>query len=513
MKAIAVLRVSTVSQQIDDQKAELVRFAKDNGYDEKDLVYVEAIGASAVKLDKKYMEMAKRIKDTILEGGVDCVFAWEISRLGRNEVILMDFKEFFIKHRVQFICKNPYLKLLNEDGTVNGGTELAFSLFATMAKQEAQENKARFKRAKSAMLKKGQYIGGNIRRFGYKIVDGTFVEDEEEGRVVKMIYDLYSTGQYSTYTLSQELGERGIVADDRKIAKILSSVAYVGDEVSESGMHYPPIISRELFEKCRVIREGNKLQMKRGERIVLGAKLVKSPVCGATCTSNSRHYVCCQHYRGGCPNGFALRQEVVHDLLWRIAHMLHLEYLMNLDENKKEEYKKELEVVDKKLVEAERKMGDFTAKKERIVESYMDGLIDKKNRDLRLSKLQDDVRVHQEVISSLQAKRRAIAGMLEGSKKDTVESFLASLENMDTESMFDIIHQHIESLTATSISYGERDKRTHRPNAVLITVTSVYGHDYKYLYFPKYYKKHNLYIHNGKEWVGDRITPVQHTSK
>ena len=159
MKAIAVLRVSTQSQQIDDQREELYEYIKSMGYDE--IIPVEAIGASAVKLDAKYMEMAEKIKATILDGGIDAVCVWEISRLGRNEVILMDFKEFFIKNKVQFISKNPSLKLLNDDGSVNAGTELAFSLFATMAKQEAAENKARFKRAKSAMSSKGQYLGGH----------------------------------------------------------------------------------------------------------------------------------------------------------------------------------------------------------------------------------------------------------------------------------------------------------------------------------------------------------------
>ena len=100
--------------------------------------------------------------------------------------------------------------------------------------------------------------------------------------------------------------------------------------------------------------------------------------------------------------------------------------------------------------------------------------------------------------------------MLEGGKKDTVESFLASLENMDTESMFDIIHQHIQSLVARQESFGRRDPRTTRPNAVRITVTSVYGQSWDFMYIPKFLDGSNLYVFNGKDWIPDRVTKAVH---
>lgn len=509
MKAIAVLRVSTDTQEIEGQKRELVAFAKEHGYGDRDLIYVEAVGASAIKMDQKYMDMAERIKELILEGGVDCVFVWEISRLGRNEVVLMKFKEMFIQYHIQFICKNPSLKLLDDDWKVNSGTELAFSLFATMAKQEMIEKKERFKRKKITMARKGMYIGGHTVKFGYRVDDGYFVEDEEEGKVVKAVFDLYSTGMYSTYTLAKELSERGMEISDNKVSKILRSPAYVGDETSESGMNYPAIISRELFDRCLEIRQKNKIDMKRGEKIVLGAKLVKCPVCGATCTSNSRHYVCSRHvHHGPCSNGFALRQEVAHDLLWRVAYENHLQYLMDNSEDKKEAYRKSIADLDEKIVAGQEKIAETASKKDRIVEAYIDGLIDRKNRDLRLSKIEDDVRDQRDRLTSLQAKRRAIAGMLEDREKDSIEAWLEAIAKMDQEDMFQVIHQHCEKLVARQVSFGKRDPRTKRDNAVEIVVTSIAGGEYKFMYIPKYYQGHNLYIWNGK-WVPDRVTTIE----
>ena len=58
-------------------------------------------------------------------------------------------------------------------------------------------------------------------------------------------------------------------------------------------------------------------------------------------------------------------------------------------------------------------MGDFASKKDRIAEAFLDGLIDKNKRDLRLSKLSDEIRVHTERESVLKARKIALEGMLE----------------------------------------------------------------------------------------------------
>ena len=504
MKALAVLRVSTSGQQIDDQREELYAYIKSMGYDE--IVPVEAIGASAVKLDAKYMEMAKKIKETILEGGIDAVCVWEISRLGRNEAILMDFKEFFIKNKVQFICKTPSLKLLNDDGSVNGGTEIAFSLFSTMAKQEAQENKARFHRAKSAMAKVGKYVGGNTIRYGYYVDEqGYFKELPEEGSVVRQVYELYATGKYSSYTLSAELDTRGITISPYKIAAIISCPAYIGDEISKSGMHYPPIISKELFEEVKKVREKNKIDMKK-KGISLGAKLIKCYKCGAVYSSNTRHYACCRSGKHNCDNNLKLNMEIADALLWKIASIEHFEHITNLTADKEKEYKKEIELLQQKARALDEKVEKCGVKQARIAESYIDGLIDRENRDLRLLKVKDEESAHLAAKAALQERIDAIAGLLEGIDKD--EDYInaladAAVIDYTDEEKFDIIHKHIISLIPEPMSYGKRDPRTHKPNAVHITITTALGNVSEYLYFPKFYEKHKLYVLSRGRWMPD----------
>ena len=158
-----MVRVSTVRQEIDAQRRELEQLATADGWRSEDLIVIEGVGASAIKLNEIYMNEMEELYNTIEGNDIGAVYAWEISRIGRNEEILMRFKNFMIEHNVQLVIKNPSLRLLNPDGTVNSGIELAFSLFCTMAKQEMQLKQERFKRAKARNKAEGKFTGGRIK--------------------------------------------------------------------------------------------------------------------------------------------------------------------------------------------------------------------------------------------------------------------------------------------------------------------------------------------------------------
>ena len=505
MKALAILRVSTTSQTLDEQKEELVSFLQGQGYDE--IIPLEAVGASAIKMDDKYLELVDRVKSAIIQDpSIKAAGVWELSRLGRNEIILFQFKEFFIQHGIQFICKQPYMRLLEEDGSVNAGMELAFSLYATMAKQEMQEKKARFKRAKNGMAQRGEYVGGHVVPYGYKVEGREYAVNEDEAKVIRLAFELYRSGNYSASSLAKELEERGHSITDRKISRMLAYRGYLGESVGELGTCFPPIVSKELFDACHEVREENKLNMRSGDRIILGAKIIRCPSCGAVCTSNSKHYVCCKAaHKLGCENTFHIRHEVADELLIRVASEVHLQWLIDMNSNKADEYRRELEVLDGKLAAGNVKLDEFDAKKERIIDAYIEGRINKKNYDLRLLKLQNDIRVHQSYLTSLQAKIEAITGMLEIGGPDSVEAFTSALDTMDGEEAYKIIHRHIKSLVPKQVSYGVRDPRTRRPNAVEIEITTTLDIVYKFLYVPKKYQGCNLFLWNGRRWIEDRL--------
>ena len=155
---------------------------------------------------------------------------------------------------------------------------------------------------------------------------------------------------------------------------------------------------------------------------------------------------------------------------------------------------KELAAIEEKIESGRKKVEELGRKKERIIESYVDGVITRKDRDIRLLKVEDDVRDHLDTISLLQGKREGILGIFEKKPKDTLEAFVNSLDMMDSEDKYQVIHKHIESLVAKPESYGVRDRRSKRENAVRIVIKDIYGGENTYMYFPMKYQGHNLYL-------------------
>lgn len=526
-KILVFVRASTESQEIEDQKAEMRDFVKSMGYSDENIVYLEDKGASAIKLNDKYLNMVEVLKEYIKEGAIECCAVWHINRLGRDDEVLIELKNLFIKYKIQFICKNPSIVLLNQDGSVNDGAELAFGLFATMVKQDMLEKKAKFKRAKSAMAKKGQWVGGRTLKFGYKVDENKFfVEDENDGAIVKLIFQLYSTGEYSTESLATELTERGLKRNDGLpinyyfVSRVINCKSYTGAPDEKNNMRvYPPLITDELFEKCREVAEGNKLQLRGGDRIVLGAKLLKCKECGSTFTSNSRHFGCCKNAHNRCENNLKIRQCVVNDILWRIAFTLHLDYLMDLNEDMVNTYMEQIEVLDQKISTYESKILATDEKKKRVIETYLEGFIDKKTRDSKLSKIDQDALGYQNEIMSLNEQKEAISGLIDGIDKDLEELNLLNAIDIveaaekDVQAKYDIIHKHIVKVIPERMSFGKRDPRTTRDNGVLFTVYAANGGEFKYLFIPKFYQGHNLYIWNGSEWVADMVTITDNNYK
>ena len=54
-KILAILRVSTEEQEIESQKVELGTFIKSKGFGDEEIEWLEAKGASARSLNKKYL--------------------------------------------------------------------------------------------------------------------------------------------------------------------------------------------------------------------------------------------------------------------------------------------------------------------------------------------------------------------------------------------------------------------------------------------------------------------------
>lgn len=248
MKNIVLLRTSTVKQEVESQKKEIIEYAKSFGAE--NIVIIGGVGASAIKLDDQYLFNIQQVYKLIDEGDVKCVYAWMLDRIGRNEEVLMQFKNYLIKHKVQLRIKNPTLYLFDEDGKVNSGMEIAFSLYATMAKQEMEVKKERFHRSKERNKREGKYNGGRIL-FGYTVDETNhFIPDEVDSEKVRNIFSTYAYTPVGLRYIARQyiangtfnLVERNVEA---YINRMVKNKNYLGNNT------YPRIISDELFNDAQ----------------------------------------------------------------------------------------------------------------------------------------------------------------------------------------------------------------------------------------------------------------------
>ena len=407
MKALIWLRVSTKKQELESQRKELVKLALYDGWKEKDLVYIEGLGASAIKMDELYNKNIDTLISMVNNKEVDSVYVWEISRLARDRSKFEDVLKALIKNKVQLVILEPrLLRLYNKDKRekVDGITMMVFDFLKNMAEQEMEIKKERFARGREANRYKGKFNGGaNGALFGYEVgKNGYIVRNVEESKIVKLVFELYSSGKYSVSSLTDELKKRGIKVrhgrkfSDSKVSSMLSNTAYIGYN-EKTGRIYPDaFIDKEIFEKCKQIRQGNDLNIKSKEskHINLASKILKCKDCGNNYINNGGKYVCYKNVKGKrfddgkCENHVQIKVEVMDGLLWEIAKEKEIEERKRYTQASIPELEEEVNICASKVEECDNRLKDIQIKKDRVNERYIDDTsFSKEERDKRLAKL------------------------------------------------------------------------------------------------------------------------------
>lgn len=320
-QAILLVRISTTTQEIESQKKELIDYAIADGYEREDLIVIEGEGASAIKLNDLYLREVQELYDTV-EGNpnVTAVYAWEISRIGRNEVILMQIKNFLIEHKVQLAIKNPSLRLLNNDGSVNAGVELAFSLFATMSKQEMIIKKERFARAKERNRKEQKFNGGHVK-FGYRLdVEKHYEPDPEESEYVREMYRLYTEDDWTSAAISRHFISLGVLNPQKnkqqetvRMVKILKDTSYLG----ENG--FPKIISQKLFDAAAA-KIASHRKRHNPNHVYFGKGILRDKIDGTVLAGSIPNCVYNHRYTD---NNYTLNLNAVDFAIWFSANFMY----------------------------------------------------------------------------------------------------------------------------------------------------------------------------------------------
>jgi DNA invertase Pin-like site-specific DNA recombinase len=186
MKARVVIfsRVSTMAQDYQRQTDELLEYASKMGYSVERIFEEKISGAKKNEERKELMAMMDYIKSNQIEK----VLTWELSRIGRSAVQVLQVIEMLNQAKVSLFIKNYNLETLNPDGTVNPLSQFMVQILNSVNEMERQAIVQRLQSGYKAALTKGIKFG---RKAGVQIKsDEQFLKENKE--LAKLLRQGYS---------------------------------------------------------------------------------------------------------------------------------------------------------------------------------------------------------------------------------------------------------------------------------------------------------------------------------
>ena len=153
-------------------------------------------------ISTKRRENFNRMVDDAEVGKFDLVITKEISRFARNTLDSIQYTRQLLNAGVGVFFQNDNINTFDED------SELRLSIMSSIAQDELRKLSSRVKFGHQQAIKQNVVLG-NSRIFGYIKNDGRLVIDEDQAVMVRQLFELYATDEYSMKQLETLFWEKG----------------------------------------------------------------------------------------------------------------------------------------------------------------------------------------------------------------------------------------------------------------------------------------------------------------
>ena len=148
-------------------------------------------------------------------GLFDFIITKEISRFSRSTLDSIKYTQELLEHNVGVFFQNDNINTLDTD------SEFRLVIMAGVAQDEVRKLSERLKFGFRQAIKNGHVLG-NDKLYGYDKKDCVLTINEEEAKIVQIIFDLYANHRYGTRKISQELLKMGYTSREGNAFNVLT---------------------------------------------------------------------------------------------------------------------------------------------------------------------------------------------------------------------------------------------------------------------------------------------------
>lgn len=450
--------------------------------------YVDKIRGEHAVNREEFMRMIEDGKS----GEFDLILTKEVSRFARNTIDSLTYTRDLLRSGVGVFFQNDNICTIDTD------SELRLTIMSSIAADEVRKLSERVRWGHKRSIEQGAVMG-NSRIFGYDKKDCKLVINEPEAEMVRLIFETYVTGNYSTRKIEDIIynkgyrGRNGTRIHHNTISGIIQNPKYkgyyCGNKVKivdyrtkeqrflpeeewimykdETGEIVPAIVDEELWDKCNeIFRERSKVVKDRGHSLKDKSVFTGKIWCASherpywrTSYSNSKakgvsiyQWICSEKKRFGAKScaSFAIMENELYKML--------SEYFKDIAENVEEYVNDFIRIYTEcdKDTTHQKQINDIKAridkekyKREKLLDLYVDGSIEKKEFAERNDSINVLISQLEENLFELESKAQEDVEYLNNVKKiqryfETMYSPDKTMDNTDVDEMTKAIIDRID---------------------------------------------------------------------
>ncbi|SEO79895.1 Site-specific DNA recombinase [Amphibacillus marinus] len=359
-----------------------------------------------------------------------------IHRLARDLKDALEVKEVLLGHNVRVVTIEE-----GYDSEYEGKNDMKFEMFSMFAAQYPKTLSVSISAAMSAKVRRGDHIGKVP--YGYDRVENKLVIKKDEAKVIKKIFSWYVNDNIGMKTIAVKLNEQmeqGLVPPPKHgsywqlttINSIIKNRTFCGDfiynrfsKIKVDGRkkrienpkskwviieeHHPGIVSKEVYQKANskdVINRKRKITPWNEFRGLLqcahcGSNMVileswKKKKDGSK--SHWKYLKCSKRRRSGlCVNHKPMTYEDLREVILQELKIESDKISLNFNEAL-------LHSNQGKIKQLEKQQSELTGKQKRLLDIYLDGIIDKQKFDDKKRELDMKIQRTEEQIFLLHSK-------------------------------------------------------------------------------------------------------------